>query len=59
MDNDARRARTRNPQKIAAWKTASGECLKLVGNSAVGQLEDHSLSGTRMIVMAQQRRPPA
>ena len=49
MDNGARRARTRNLPKDWCLETASGECLKLIENSAVGQL-DHSLGGTRTTI---------
>ena len=49
MDNGARRAQTQNLQKIGALKQHRGECLKLIENPAAGQLEDHSLGGTRTI----------
>jgi hypothetical protein len=49
MDNGARRARTRNLPKDWCLETASGERLKLIENFAAGQLDDHSLGGTRTI----------
>jgi hypothetical protein len=32
-----------------AWKQHRGECLKLIEDSAAGQLEDHNLGDARTI----------